>query len=82
MTLIYLPSGPQRDGYQPNEKHGSQAPFSPFHPYRLGGGRFPSSIDAFQQPCENALMKTVENTMIPSDALADLEYALDLQAAG
>jgi hypothetical protein len=27
-------------------------------------------------------MKTVENTIIPSDALADLEYALHLQTTG
>jgi hypothetical protein len=27
-------------------------------------------------------MKTMENTMIPSDALADLEHALRLQATG
>ncbi|MBI3411489.1 MAG: hypothetical protein HY040_24435 [Planctomycetes bacterium] len=27
-------------------------------------------------------MKTIENTMIPSDALADLEYALHLQTTG
>jgi hypothetical protein len=27
-------------------------------------------------------MKTIENTMIPSDALADLQHALHLQATG
>jgi hypothetical protein len=39
-------------------------------------------IDALQTPCENALMKTMENTNIPADALADLEYALHLQLTG
>ena len=42
----------------------------------------PAFVDAFQKPCENEFMKTVENTTIPADALADLEHALHLQATG
>lgn len=39
-------------------------------------------IDAFPNPRENALVKPIPNNLIPSDALADLEYASRLQAAG
>jgi hypothetical protein len=40
------------------------------------------SIDALDEFREDTLMKTIENTMTPADALADLEHALHLQATG
>jgi hypothetical protein len=43
---------------------------------------FRASIDAHQNPCENAMMNTLANNLIPTDALADLEYALQLQTTG